>query len=209
MKLPHRRQFLHLAAGAAALPAVSDVARAQSYPTRPVHWIVSFAAGGANDIVARIVGQYLSDHLGQQFIIENRSGAGGNVGMQSVLSSVPDGYTIAFVGPNYAINPTLYEKLPFNFIRDSAPVAGLIRLANVMVVHPAVPANNVAEFIAYAKANPGKINFASGGVGTSPHQYQPRAAASAALSMQSIDVDLRPALPSQSPQPTQPSSAYT
>jgi tripartite-type tricarboxylate transporter receptor subunit TctC len=168
MKLP-RRKFLHLAAGAAALPAVSCFAWAQTYPTRPVHWIVSFAAGGANDIVARIVGQYLSDHLGQQFIIENRSGAGGNVGMQSVLSSVPDGYTIAFVGPNYAINPTLYEKLPFNFIRDSAPVAGLIRLANVMVVHPAVPANNVAEFIAYAKANPGKINFASGGVGTSPH----------------------------------------
>ena len=168
MKLP-RRTFLHLAAGAAALPAVSRIAWAQAYPARPVHWIVSFAAGGANDIVARIVGQYLSDHLGQQFIIENRSGAGGNVGMQSVLSSVPDGYTIAFVGPNYAINPTLYEKLPFNFIRDSAPVAGLIRLANVMVVHPAVPANNVAEFIAYAKANPGKINFASGGVGTSPH----------------------------------------
>ena len=167
MKLP-RRTFLHLAAGAAALPAVSRIAWAQAYPARPVHWIVSFAAGGANDIVARIVGQYLSDHLGQQFIIENRSGAGGNVGMQSVLSSVPDGYTIAFVGPNYAINPTLYEKLPFNFIRDSAPVAGLIRLANVMVVHPAVPANNVAEFIAYAKANPGKINFASGGVGTSP-----------------------------------------
>jgi tripartite-type tricarboxylate transporter receptor subunit TctC len=169
MKLPHRRQFLHLAAGAAALSAVSHIAWAQTYPSRPVHWIVSFAAGGANDIVARIVGQYLSDHLGQQFIIENRSGAGGNVGMQSVLSSVPDGYTIAFVGPNYAINPTLYEKLPFNFIRDSAPVAGLIRLANVMAVHPAVPANNVAEFIAYAKANPGKINFASGGVGTSPH----------------------------------------
>ena len=168
MKLP-RRQFLHLAAGAAALPVASRIARAQTYPSRPVRWIVSFAAGGPNDVVARVVGQYLSDHLGQQFIIENRSGAGGNVGMQSVLSSVPDGYTIAFVGPNYAINPTLYEKLPFNFIRDSAPVAGLIRLANVMVVHPAVPANNVAEFIAYAKANPGKINFASGGVGTSPH----------------------------------------
>jgi tripartite-type tricarboxylate transporter receptor subunit TctC len=168
MKHP-RRKFLHLAAGAAALLALPRIAKAQAYPTRPVHWIVSFAAGGANDIVARIVGQYLSDHLGQQFIIENRSGAGGNVGMQSVLSSVPDGYTIAFVGPNYAINPTLYEKLPFNFIRDSAPVAGLIRLANVMAVHPAVPANNVAEFIAYAKANPGKINYASGGVGTSPH----------------------------------------
>ena len=168
MKLP-RRNFLDLAAGAAALPAFSRIAWAQAYPTRPVHWIVSFAAGGPNDIVARIVGQYLSDHLGQQFIIENRPGAGGNVGMQSVLNSAPDGYTIAFVGPNYAINPTLYDKLPFNFIRDSAPVAGLIRLANVMDVHPAVPANNVAEFIAHAKANPGKINFASGGVGTSPH----------------------------------------
>jgi tripartite-type tricarboxylate transporter receptor subunit TctC len=168
MKLP-RRRFLHLAAGAAALPALSRVALAETYPSRPVHWIVSFAAGGPNDIVARIIGQYLSDHLGQQFVIENRPGAGGNVGMQSVLSSAPDGYTIAFVGPNYAINPTLYEKLPFDFIRDSVPVAGTMRLANVMEVHPAVPANNVAEFIAYAKANPGKINFASGGVGTSPH----------------------------------------
>jgi tripartite-type tricarboxylate transporter receptor subunit TctC len=168
MKLP-RRRFLHLAAGAAALPALSRVASAETYPSRPVHWIVSFAAGGPNDIVARIIGQYLSEHLGQQFVIENRPGAGGNVGMQSVLSAVPDGYTIAFVGPNYAINPAIYDKLPFDFIRDSAPVAGTIRLANVMEVHPAVPANNVAEFIAYAKANPGKINFASGGVGTSPH----------------------------------------
>jgi tripartite-type tricarboxylate transporter receptor subunit TctC len=168
MKLP-RRRFLHLAASAAVLPAVSRIARAQAYPTRPVHWIVSFAAGGPNDIVARIIGQFLSDHLGQQFIIENRAGAGGNLGMQSVLSSAPDGYTIAFVGPNYAINATLYEKLPYDFIRDSAPVAGTMRLTNVMEVHPAVPANNVAEFIAYAKANPGKINFASGGVGTSPH----------------------------------------
>jgi tripartite-type tricarboxylate transporter receptor subunit TctC len=168
MRLP-RRTFLHLAAGAAALPTVSRIARAQTYPSRPVHWIVSFPAGGPNDIVARIIGQYLSDHLGQQFVIENRAGAGGNIGMQSVLTSAPDGYTIAFVGPNYAINATLYEKLPFNFIRDSAPVAGTMRLANVMEVHPAVPANDVAEFIAYAKANPGKINFASGGVGTSPH----------------------------------------
>jgi tripartite-type tricarboxylate transporter receptor subunit TctC len=164
-----RRRFLHLAAGAVALPALSGLASAQTYPSRPVHWIVSFAAGGPNDVVARIIGQYLSDHLGQQFVIENRPGAGGNVGMQSVLSSAPDGYTIAFVGPNYAINPALYEKLPFDFIRDSVPVAGTMRLANVMEVHPAVPANNVAEFIAYAKANPGKINFASGGVGTSPH----------------------------------------
>ncbi len=164
-----RRRFLHLAAGAVALPALSRLASAQTYPSRPVHWIVSFAAGGPNDVVARIIGQYLSDQLGQQFVIENRPGAGGNVGMQSVLSSAPDGYTIAFVGPNYAINPTLYEKLPFDFIRDSVPVAGTMRLANVMEVHPAVPANNVAEFIAYAKTNPGKINFASGGVGTSPH----------------------------------------
>jgi len=168
MKLP-RRQFLRLGAGAAALPVFSRIAWAQTYPTRPVHWIVSFAAGGPNDIVARIVGQYLSDHLGQQFVIENRTGAGGNIGMQSVLSSAPDGYTIAFVGPNYAINPTLYEKLPFDFIRDSVPVAGIMRLANVMEVNPALPAKNVAEFIAYAKANPGKMNFASGGVGTSPH----------------------------------------
>jgi tripartite-type tricarboxylate transporter receptor subunit TctC len=168
MTLP-RRAFLRLAAGAAAVPAVSRIARAQSYPSRPVHWIVSFAAGGPNDVVARIIGQYLSDHLGQQFVIENRPGAGGNVGMQSVLTSAPDGYTIAFVGPNYAINTTLYDKLPFNFIRDSVPIGGTMRLANVMEVHPAVPANTVAELIAYAKANPGKINFASGGVGTSPH----------------------------------------
>src|SRR5215468_2530334 len=141
MKLS-RRRILHLAAGAAALPAVSSFAWAQAYPARPVHWIVSFAAGGANDIVARIIGQYLSDHLGQQFVIENRTGAGGNIGMQSVLSSAPDGYTIAFVGPNYAINPTLYEKLPFDFIRDSVPVAGIMRLANVMEVNPSLPAKN-------------------------------------------------------------------
>src|SRR5262245_5279121 len=126
MKLS-RRLFLHLTAGAAALPGVSRMAWAQAYPTRPVHWIVSFAAGGPNDIVARIVGQYLSDHLGQQFVIENRAGAAGNVGMQSALSSAPDGYTIAFVGPNYAINPGLYEKLPFDFIRDSVPVAEIGR----------------------------------------------------------------------------------
>src|SRR6516162_7490006 len=138
-----RRQFLHLAAGAAALPAVPCIAWAQAYPSRPVHWIVSFAAGGPNDIVARIVGQYLSEHLGQQFVIENRAGAAGNVGMQSALNSAPDGYAIA---------PALYEKLPFDFIRDSVPVAGIMRLANVMDVNPTFPANNLAEFIAYAKA---------------------------------------------------------
>ena len=168
MRLP-RRTFLHLAAGAAVLPTVSRIARAQTFPSRPVHWIVSFPAGGPNDVVARIIGQYLSEHLGQQFVIENRPGAGGNVGMQSVLSSAPDGYTIAFVGPNYAINTTLYDKLPFNFIRDSVPIGGTMRLANVMEVHPAVPAKTIGEFIAYAKANPGKINYGTGGVGTSPH----------------------------------------
>ncbi len=168
MTLP-RRAFLRLAAGAAVVPAVSRIARAQAYPSRPVHWIVSFPAGGPNDVVARIIGQYLSEHLGQQFVIENRPGAGGNVGMQSVLSSAPDGYTIAFVGPNYAINTTLYDKLPFNFIRDSVPIGGTMRLANVMEVHPAVPAKTIGEFIAYAKANPGKINYGTGGVGTSPH----------------------------------------
>ena len=152
MKLP-RRTFLQMTAGAAALAAMSRVARAQSYPTRPVHWIVSFTAGGPNDIVARIIGQYLSERLGQQFIIENKVGAGGNIGMAAVLSSPPDGYTIGFV----------------DFVRDSVPVAGTMLLTNVMVVHPDVPAKTVAEFIAYAKANPGKINMASGGSGTSVH----------------------------------------
>jgi len=144
-------------------------AAALDYPVRPVHWIVSFPAGGPNDIVARLIGQFLSEKLGQQFIIENRGGAGGNLGMQEVLRSPPDGYTIGFVAPNNAINATMYEKLPFDFIRDSAPVGGTMLLTNVMVVHPAVPAKNVAEFIAYAKANPGQVNFASSGNGTSVH----------------------------------------
>jgi tripartite-type tricarboxylate transporter receptor subunit TctC len=166
---PLRRRFLRLAAGAAAAPLAVRIAWAENYPARPVRFIVCFAAGGPNDIVARVVGQYLSDHLGQQFVIENRVGGSGNVGMHAALASPPDGYTIVLVGPNNAISATLYEKLPFDFIRDSMPVAGIMRLANVMVVNPAVPANTLAEFIAYAKANPGKINFASGGVGTSPH----------------------------------------
>ena len=164
-----RRDFLQLAAGAAALGTASTLASAQAYPTRPVHWIVSFTAGGPNDTVARIIGQYLSDRLGQQFVIENKVGAGGNMGMAAVLSSPPDGYTIGFVAPNNAINTTLYEKLPFDFVRDSVPVAGTMLLTNVMVVHPDVPAKTVAEFIAYAKANPGKINMASSGSGTSVH----------------------------------------
>ena len=166
---PPRRDFLQLVAGAAVLEAASTVARAQGYPTRPVHWIVSFTAGGPNDTVARIIGQYLADRLGQQFVIENKVGAGGNIGMAAVLSSPPDGYTIGFVAPNNAINTSLYGNLPFDFIRDSVPVAGTMLLTNVMVVHPDVPAKTVAEFIAYAKANPGKTNMASSGSGTSVH----------------------------------------
>jgi len=168
MKLP-RRRFLHLAGGAVALPALSRIARAEAYPSRPVRWIVAFAAGGPNDTTARLIGQYLSDHFGQQFIIENRTGAGGNVGMEYALNAAPDGYTIAFVGPNNAISATLYEKLPFDFIRDSVPVAGTMQSTNVMVVNLNIPANTLTEFIAYARANPGKINFGSGGIGTSPH----------------------------------------
>jgi len=168
MTLP-RRQLLKLTAGAVALPAVTRLARGQAYPTGPVRWIVCFAAGGPNDIVARLIGQYLSEYLGQQFVIEKRVGAGGNIGMQAALSSAPDGYTVVFVGPNNAINATLYEKLPFDFMRDSAPVAGTMRLTNVMDVNLALPVKNIAEFIAYARANPRRINFASGGVGTSPH----------------------------------------
>jgi tripartite-type tricarboxylate transporter receptor subunit TctC len=168
MKL-RRRRFLRLAAGGLALPGISRLAQAVGYPSRPVRWIVCFAAGGATDVTARLVGQYLSEYFGQNFMIENRVGAGGNVGMDVALHAPPDGYTIVFVGPNNAINATLYETLPFNFIRDSVPVAGTMQLTNVMQVNLNVPVKNLAEFIAYAKANPGKINYASGGVGTSPH----------------------------------------
>ena len=144
-------------------------ADALDYPTRPVRFIVSFAAGGPNDTIARILGQYLSEQLGQQFIIEDHVGAGGNIGMQDVLAAAPDGYTIGFVAPNNAINATLYEHIPFDFVRDSTPIAGTMKLANVMDVNPDFPAKTLPEFIAMAKAQPGKINFASGGVGTSPH----------------------------------------
>jgi tripartite-type tricarboxylate transporter receptor subunit TctC len=142
---------------------------ALDYPTRPVRFIVSFAAGGPNDTIARILGQSLSEQLGQQFIIEDHVGAGGNIGMQDVLTSAPDGYTIGFVAPNNAINATLYEHIPFDFVGDSTPIAGTMKLANVMDVNIDFPAKTLAEFIAMAKAEPGKINFASGGVGTSPH----------------------------------------
>jgi tripartite-type tricarboxylate transporter receptor subunit TctC len=168
MKLP-RRRFLHLAAGAAALPAVSSIARAQSYPSRPVRIIVGVAAGGGTDIVGRLIGQWLSERLGQQFVIENRPGAGTTIGTEVVVRAPADGYTLLLVSSDSAISATLYEKLSFNFIRDIAPVAGIVRLPFLMLVHPSVPANTVPEFIAYAKANPGKINIASPGIGTAPH----------------------------------------
>ena len=168
MKLP-RRHFLHLAAGAAALPVVSRVANAQSYPTRPVRLIVPFAAGGGTDITARVMGQWLSERLGQQFVIDNRPGGGSNIGTEAVVRAPADGYTLLLAGSPAAINATLYDKLNYNFIRDIAPVAGIIRQPFVMAVHPSVPAKTVPEFIAYAKANPGRINMASAGTGAGSH----------------------------------------
>ena len=164
-----RREFLHLAASIAALPTLLRTAKAEGYPTRPVRLVVGFAPGGGNDITARLMGQWLSEHLGQPIVIENRPGAATNVATEAVVNTAPDGYTLLFVAPTAAINATLYEKLNFNFIRDVAPIAGIMRIPNVMVVNPSVPAKTVPEFIAYAKANPGKINFASPGVGTSVH----------------------------------------
>ena len=168
MKLP-RRKFLHLAAGAAALPFVPYIVRAQTYPSRPVRIIVGFPAGGPNDIIARLMGQWLSERLGQQFVIENRAGAGSNIAAEAVVKSPPDGYTLLMVSTPNAINATLYEKLNFNFIRDIAPVAAIIQVPNVMVVHPSVPAGTVSDFIAYAKDNPGKLTMASAGNGSSGH----------------------------------------
>jgi tripartite-type tricarboxylate transporter receptor subunit TctC len=164
-----RRNFLHLAAGAAALPALSRIARAQAYPSRPVRLIVGFAAGGAFDIMARLIGQWLSERLGQPFVIENRPGGGGNIGTEAVVRAPPDGYTLLLVGVPNAINVTLYDKLNFKFISDIAPVAGLMAVSSVMVVHPSVPANTFPEFIAYAKANPRKVNMASSGTGSTNH----------------------------------------
>jgi tripartite-type tricarboxylate transporter receptor subunit TctC len=168
MKLP-RRQFFHLVAGAAALPAVSRFAWAQAYPTRPVRIIVGFPAGGGADIVARLIGQWLSERLGQQFIIENRPGAGTNIATEAVVRAPADGYTLLLVHAANAFNATLYDKLNFNFIRDIAPVAGIMVVPNVMVVNPSVPAKTVPELIAYAKANPGKINIAMGPIGGPAH----------------------------------------
>jgi tripartite-type tricarboxylate transporter receptor subunit TctC len=168
MKLP-RRQFLHLAAGAAALPAVARVAWAQAYPSRPVRLIVPFGPAGGTDITARLIGQWLSERLGQQFVIENRPGAGSNIGTEAVVRAAPDGYTLGLFGAPSAINATLYDKLNFNFVRDIAPIAPIVRFPYIMVVNPSFPAKTLPEFIAYAKANPGKINMASPGSGSTPH----------------------------------------
>ena len=168
MKLP-RRNFLHLAAGAAALPAVSRFAWAQTYPSRPVRIIVPTATGSTADILVRLIGQWLSERLGQQFVVENRPGGGTNIGTEAVVRAPADGYTLLWAASPNAINATLYDKLNFNFIRDIAPVASLLRVPFVMVVNPSFPAKTVPEFITYAKANPGKINFASGGTGYAAH----------------------------------------
>src|SRR5262249_5512237 len=168
MNLP-RRRFLHLAAGAATLPAISRFARAQAYPTRPVRVIVPFAPACDTDLVACLMGQWLSERLGQSFVIENRPGAGTNIGTEAVVHAPADGYTLLLVSPPSAINATLYDKLNFNFLPDIAPVAAISRESSVMVVNASVPAKTVPEFIAHAKANPGKVNMASAGTGTTPH----------------------------------------
>jgi tripartite-type tricarboxylate transporter receptor subunit TctC len=164
-----RRQFLYLAAGAAALPAASRIASAQTYPSRPVRIIVGYPPGGATDILARLIGQWLSERLGHQFIVDNRPGANSNIATEAVVRAPADGHTLLMVSAAVAINATLYDKLNFNFIRDIAPVAGVIGLPNVMEVNPSLPLKSVPEFIAYAKANPGKLNMASGGSGTAQH----------------------------------------
>jgi tripartite-type tricarboxylate transporter receptor subunit TctC len=168
MKLP-RRQFLHLAAGAAALPALSRIARAQAYPSRPVRLVVGYAPGGAGDISMRLLGQWLSERFGQQFIVENRTGAGTNIATESVVRATADGYTLLMSSAANAINATLYDRLNFNFIRDTTPISGILRTPHVIVVHPSFSAKTLPEFIAYAKANPGKVTWASPGVGTAGH----------------------------------------
>ncbi len=168
MKVP-RRKFLHLAAGAAALPAVSHIARAQAYPARPVRIVVGLAPGGSNDILARLMGQWLSERLAQPFIVENRPGGGGNIATEAVVRAPADGYTLLMLGPSSAINATLYDNLNFVLLRDIAPVASFVRAPEVLVVNPSVPVKSVPDLIAYAKANPGKLNFASAGIGSNPH----------------------------------------
>jgi tripartite-type tricarboxylate transporter receptor subunit TctC len=170
MKLP-RRKFLHLAAGAAALPVLPRIASALDYPTRPARIIVGYAAAGPTDITGRLVGQWLSQRLGQQFIVDNRPGAGSNIGTELVVQAPPDGYTLLLATTTNAINATLYDKLNFNFIRDIAPIGSIMRTTNAMLVNPSSPVKTVPEFISYAKANPGKINMATAGVGSPPHVY--------------------------------------
>jgi tripartite-type tricarboxylate transporter receptor subunit TctC len=164
-----RRKFLQVTAGLAFLPAMPHVARAEAYPTRQVRIIVGFAAGGGTDITARLIGQRLNERLNQPFIVENRPGAGANIGMDAVAKAAPDGYTLLLVSPGAAINASLYEKLNYNFIRDIAPIAAIHRTPNVLAVHPSFPASTYAEFVAYAKANPGKVNAATSGIGASDH----------------------------------------
>ena len=168
MKIP-RRRFLLLATGAAALPAISTFARAQAYPTRPVRLVLGYTPGGSADLTGRLMGQWLSERLGQPFVIENRPGGGTNIATEAVIRAPPDGYTLLLVAPANAINATLYDKLNFNFLRDSEPVAGIIRFPNVVVVNPSVPVKSIPELIAYAKANPGKLNMASSGNGSTIH----------------------------------------
>jgi tripartite-type tricarboxylate transporter receptor subunit TctC len=165
MKLP-RRKFLHLAAGAAAMPAVSRIVRAQSYPTRPVRWVVGYTPGGGNDIFARLMGQWLQERFGQPFVIENRPGAGSNIATEVVVNAPADGYTLLLANFANASNASLYSNLKFNFIRDITPVAGIVRVPNLMLVNLSVPAKTIPEFIAYAKANPGKVNMGSAGIGS-------------------------------------------
>jgi tripartite-type tricarboxylate transporter receptor subunit TctC len=168
-KHPNRRQFLHLAVGATALPVFSRIARAQAYPSRPVRIIVPFAAGGGTDITARVIAQWLSERLGQQFVVDNRPGGGTNIGTEAAAKAPADGYTLLMVGTSNTVNPALYDKLNFNFIRDIAPVAGVIRAPFVLDVNPSMPVRTVPEFIAYTKANPGKVNMASSGSGAGSH----------------------------------------
>ena len=168
MKLP-RRNFLQLAGGAAALSSVSRIAKAQTYPSRPVRLVAATTAGSAPDAIARLMGQWLSERLGQPFIVENRPGAGGNLGTEAVVRAAPDGYSLLLVAIANATNATLYDKLNYDFLRDIAPIAGVVRIPNLLTVHPSVPAKTVSELVAYAKTNPGKLNMASAGVGTAPH----------------------------------------
>jgi tripartite-type tricarboxylate transporter receptor subunit TctC len=182
----HRRKFLHLVAGAVALPAAPRIARAQVYPSRPVRIIVGFPAGGSVDIVARLIGQWLSERLGQQFVIENRAGAGSNIGAEEVVRASPDGYTLLQISSSNAFNAALYENLKFNFIRDIMPVASIMRVPGAMVVNQSVSAKTVPDFIAYAKLNSGKINMASAGIGSAQHVWGEQFKMMAGVNMQHV-----------------------